>query len=173
MARKRIPGRTSSRSVPRKGKLASRSAALRMSITRCAAWSRASSVVSPKARELSNRCSKSRSKSRSPSAENSIANRMRPTFLCNHPGQPTVHPFGRQERARTPIAENLSQRGPLQGFIFHLLPKKLDALLHDGADAGKAPRIDERLGEGMLIVGQRNRGLYCHGPSAQSDTRQR
>ena len=36
--------------VPRKGRLASRSAALRISITRCAAWSRASSVLSPKAR---------------------------------------------------------------------------------------------------------------------------
>ncbi|MFN8726978.1 MAG: hypothetical protein ACK5XB_15700 [Rhodospirillales bacterium] len=92
-------------------------------------------------------------------------NAMFPTLSGDKSGQIFVHFFAGNEFARTASGQQFGEGGPLHVVGFHLPAQTLDALLQNRTHALKATGFDKVLGEGMLIVGQRNRRFYGHGHS--------
>jgi hypothetical protein len=90
---------------------------------------------------------------------------MFPTLSGDKSGQIVVHFFAGNEFARTASGQQFGEGGALHVVGFRLPAQKLDALLQNRTHALEATGFDKVLGEGMLIVGQRNRRFYGHGHS--------
>ena len=81
---------------------------------------------------------------------------MRAALVGHHPGQPRVHPFRVDELALAATGQQLAQRRGFELLDVHSLTQQIDALLQDRAQARVAPGLDQRPGEGVLLIGERD-----------------
>ena len=77
---------------------------------------------------------------------------MRAAFVGNQAGQPRVHRFRADKLTPAASGQELAQRRGLELLGVHSLTQQIDALLQDRAQARVAPGLDQRPGEGVLLV---------------------
>ena len=87
---------------------------------------------------------------------------MRAALGSDHPSQRRVHPFGIDKLVPAAPGQKLAQRLQFQLLGVYSLTQEVDALLQNGTQTGTASSLDQRPGEGMLLVGERDRGFHCH-----------
>ncbi len=96
-------------------------------------------------------------------AANSRRRAVRAALVGKRPGQSRVHLLRVDKGAGAAAGQELAKRGGLQLLGVHALTQQVDPLLQHRAQARVAPGFDQRPGEGVLFVGERDRGLDRHG----------
>ena len=72
-------------------------------------------------------------------------------LVGNHSIQPRVHLFHTDDLSLAPAGQQLAQRRSFQLLGDHSLTQQVDTLLQHRAQAGEAPGVDQRPGEGVLL----------------------